>query len=250
MEKYYIMINGAQQGPFTKQEIISKGFSDDSYVYNKNLGGWKMISEVAVFSGSIEELPVFVPPINKPSNNSGFANDGSSTTNTTVDSTNTEESICKASISNTQVEYASWGSRLGAYLIDLIIHLVVLGIILYFVFDSRFMKDIQQLPLEEFISTFLVVLSVPMFIMSWFYYALFESSSKQATFGKLIVGLKVQDSKTVLPISFGKATGRHFSRLLLGYIPLINFLDYLAPLWSDKKQAWHDSMSSCVVVKK
>ena len=49
MEKYYIMVNGEQQGPFTKQEIITKGFSNDSYIYNKDLGGWKKISEVAGF---------------------------------------------------------------------------------------------------------------------------------------------------------------------------------------------------------
>ena len=50
MEKYYIMVNGEQQGPFTTQEIINKGFSNDSYIFNKGLGDWKKISEVAGFS--------------------------------------------------------------------------------------------------------------------------------------------------------------------------------------------------------
>ena len=50
MEKYYIMVNGEQQGPFTAQEIINKGFSNDSYIFNKGLGDWKKISEVAGFS--------------------------------------------------------------------------------------------------------------------------------------------------------------------------------------------------------
>ena len=49
MEKYYIMVDGQQDGPFTGQEIINKGFSKDSYVYNKNLGSWKMISDVPEF---------------------------------------------------------------------------------------------------------------------------------------------------------------------------------------------------------
>ena len=44
------MVNGDQQGPFTQQEIINKGFSNDSYIYNKELGDWKKISEVADFS--------------------------------------------------------------------------------------------------------------------------------------------------------------------------------------------------------
>ena len=44
MEKFYIMVNGEQQGPFTAQEIINKGFSNDSYIFNKGLGDWKKIS--------------------------------------------------------------------------------------------------------------------------------------------------------------------------------------------------------------
>ena len=44
------MVNGEQQGPFTAQEIINKGFSNDSYIFNKGLGDWKKISEVAGFS--------------------------------------------------------------------------------------------------------------------------------------------------------------------------------------------------------
>lgn len=50
MEKFYIMVNGEQQGPFTAKEIINKGFSNDSYIFNKGLGDWKKISEVAGFS--------------------------------------------------------------------------------------------------------------------------------------------------------------------------------------------------------
>ena len=50
MEKFYIMVNGEQQGPFTAQEIINKGFSNDSFIFNKGLGDWKKISEVAIFS--------------------------------------------------------------------------------------------------------------------------------------------------------------------------------------------------------
>jgi len=50
MEKFYIMVNNQQEGPFTKEEIISKGFSDTSYIYNKSLGGWKKISEVSYFT--------------------------------------------------------------------------------------------------------------------------------------------------------------------------------------------------------
>jgi len=49
MEKFYIMVNGEQEGPFTAKEIINKGFSKESYIYNKGLGSWKKISEVSDF---------------------------------------------------------------------------------------------------------------------------------------------------------------------------------------------------------
>ena len=64
MEKYYIMVNGEQQGPFTAKEIINKGFSNDSYIFNKGLGDWKKISEVAGFS-SFEKKEV-IQTISKP----------------------------------------------------------------------------------------------------------------------------------------------------------------------------------------
>ena len=52
-------------GPFTAQEIINKGFSNDSYIFNKGLGDWKKISEVAGFS-SFEKMEVS-QTISKPS---------------------------------------------------------------------------------------------------------------------------------------------------------------------------------------
>ena len=57
MEKYYVMVNGQQEGPFTQEEIKSKGYSNDSYIYNKNLGSWKKISEVIDISSANKESP-------------------------------------------------------------------------------------------------------------------------------------------------------------------------------------------------
>ena len=50
MDKYYIMVGSQQEGPYTKQEIIDKGFSKDSLVFNKSLGSWRKISEVEDFA--------------------------------------------------------------------------------------------------------------------------------------------------------------------------------------------------------
>jgi len=67
MEKYYIMVNGEQQGPFTAQEIINKGFSNDSYIFNKGLSDWKKISEVSDFSSFEKKNEIEPQTISNPS---------------------------------------------------------------------------------------------------------------------------------------------------------------------------------------
>jgi len=47
-------------------------------------------------------------------------------------------------------------------------------------------------------------------VINWIYFSVLESSSWQASIGKKALGLKVVD-KNGDRISFGRATGRHFS---------------------------------------
>ena len=61
------MVNGEQQGPFTAQEIINKGFSNDSYIFNKGLSDWKKISEVSDFSSFEKKNEIEPQTISNPS---------------------------------------------------------------------------------------------------------------------------------------------------------------------------------------
>ena len=81
-------------------------------------------------------------------------------------------------------------------------------------------------------------------IVGWLYFALQESSAKQATLGKLALGIKVTDSYG-RRIGFGRATGRFFGKLLSGLILAIGFM--LAG-WTEKKQALHDMLAGTFVV--
>ena len=83
-------------------------------------------------------------------------------------------------------------------------------------------------------------------ILGWLYYALQESGSLQATVGKKAMGLKVVDMNGQR-ISFGKATGRHFGKIISTIILLIG---YLMMIWDDKKQTLHDKMANTLVVKR
>jgi uncharacterized RDD family membrane protein YckC len=78
----------------------------------------------------------------------------------------------------------------------------------------------------------------------WLYYALMESSSRQATIGKLALGLVVTDLSGGR-ITFGRATGRYFGKIVSGMIMMIG---YIMAGFTERKQALHDIMASCLVV--
>jgi len=84
------------------------------------------------------------------------------------------------------------------------------------------------------------------FLTQWFYYAFFESSAKQATPGKIAVGIMVV-SENGQRISFGRATGRFFGKYISG---LILCIGYFMAGWTQKKQALHDLMAGTLVVNK
>jgi uncharacterized RDD family membrane protein YckC len=81
--------------------------------------------------------------------------------------------------------------------------------------------------------------------VGWLFYGLLESSASQATPGKMMLGLRVTDLAGNR-ISFGKATGRFFGKLISG---LILGIGYLLAGFTEKKQALHDSMAGCLVVR-
>ena len=81
-------------------------------------------------------------------------------------------------------------------------------------------------------------------VVGWLYFALQECSARQATLGKLALGIKVTDANG-RRIGFGRATGRFFGKILSGLILAIGFM--LAG-WTDKKQALHDMLAGTFVV--
>ena len=86
---------------------------------------------------------------------------------------------------------------------------------------------------------------VPPLIYIWLYYAYMESSEYQATLGKMLLGLKVTDLKG-RRISFLRATGRHFGKILSGLILGIGFFMIA---FTKKNQGLHDIITECLVLK-
>ena len=81
----------------------------------------------------------------------------------------------------------------------------------------------------------------------WLYYALLESSSWQATLGKRMLNLTVTDMAG-RPISFARASGRYFSKFITNLVPLA--IGYILAGFTEKKQALHDMIASCLVLRK
>ena len=79
----------------------------------------------------------------------------------------------------------------------------------------------------------------------WLYEAFMLSSSYQATLGKMIFGMKVTDLQGNR-ISFARATGRHFAKIVSGMILLIGFI--MVGL-TERKQGLHDLLAGTLVRK-
>lgn len=83
-------------------------------------------------------------------------------------------------------------------------------------------------------------------LICWLYFAAFESSRWQATPGKKILGLYVTDLNGKR-ISFARSTGRYVGKALEQFTLFIGFL---IAGFTARKQALHDIVASCLVLKK
>ncbi len=87
---------------------------------------------------------------------------------------------------------------------------------------------------------------IVMLILQWLYFAWMESSEHQATLGKMALGLIVTDLNDQR-ISFGRATGRFFAKIITNYT---FFIGYIMAGFTEKKQALHDMIASTLVLRK
>jgi uncharacterized RDD family membrane protein YckC len=83
-------------------------------------------------------------------------------------------------------------------------------------------------------------------LAGWLYYAYFESSEWQGTVGKKVMNLVVTDLEGNR-VSFGRASGRYFARFITKLIPL--GIGYILAGITEKKQALHDMIASCLVLR-
>ncbi|HYG18110.1 MAG TPA: RDD family protein [Ohtaekwangia sp.] len=129
------------------------------------------------------------------------------------------------------LNYAGFWIRVGAALIDTVI-LWVVNVILAFSFLGGF--DVMASSIS---------FNIVSLVMGLMYQCAFESSSLQATPGKIAVGIKVGHSNGER-ISFGTALARYFLKFLSFIILCIGFM---MVGWDPKKQGLHDKLANTYV---
>jgi uncharacterized RDD family membrane protein YckC len=136
-------------------------------------------------------------------------------------------------------EYAGFWRRFVAVIIDGLL----LNITGHFVFGKfgvpfLFFTKVNPSVIGKFSFSYIV--------LGWIYYTLMESSSLQATLGKMALSIIVTDFEGKR-ISFARATGRHFAKIISG---IILYIGFIMAGFTAKKQALHDIIANCLVIKK
>lgn len=155
--------------------------------------------------------------------------------------------------------YASWGSRLGAYLIDgllttLILVVPVVGGLIWAFVDSTVDPVTDEITGVNGLGILVAVLGVLVGFAFDVWNRIFRQGRKAQSIGKKVVGIKVVALSHGGPIGAGAALGRWAMQVIVpGAIPFAGFVyvlvDGLFPLWDDKSQSVHDKVIGSVVVR-
>ena len=160
-----------------------------------------------------------------------------------------------------QTRYASFLKRFIALVLDkLILQILLLPLIILAVSDFGLsllsnpwtfmeMNNDGWLLLEALLSSFPVILIIGyilgFMLLSWLYFALFESSSRQATPGKMMMGIFVADEYG-RRISFWRALGRTLGKILSKWFC---YLGYIIAIFTERSQALHDLLAATLVLE-
>ena len=137
------------------------------------------------------------------------------------------------------VQYAGFWIRFVAFFIDYFLSYFLMVVVAFSIGIMMGLSGYDASSIE-FIG-FIVGMITP-----WLYWSIMESSSKQATLGKMVLGIIVTDYQGNR-ISFGQATARYWAKILSALILCIGF--FMAG-FTAKKQGLHDIMAESLVVKK
>ena len=151
--------------------------------------------------------------------------------------------------------YAGFWLRFVAYIIDgFVLGAGFFAIILVLLMVTGLGSAVSRIHSEEDIGEAFALVGVASIFLGigiaivggWLYFAMMESSSWQGTLGKRALSIQVTDMAG-RRISFGRASGRHFSKIITNLIPF--FIGWILAGITERKQALHDMIASCLVLR-
>lgn len=149
---------------------------------------------------------------------------------------------------NTDVVYAGFMRRFGAFIIDSIIlggaFYMVLFVVAIVVAIAAPAADVDGDALGMLIVVVYLGAALLYYVAAALYYALQESSRHQATLGKRALGIKVTDERGQR-LGTQRAFGRWFAAAL-SYITF--YVGFLVAAFTARKQALHDFAANTLVV--
>ena len=136
-----------------------------------------------------------------------------------------------------QPVYVGFWARVGAALIDTILMAIILVPIARIFGIGMDFETAMRLdsPANIMVNGILPAIAV---ILFWVY--------RQATPGKMAIGAKIVDAKTLGKPSNGQLIGRYFAYYLSSIVLLLGFI------WvgfDERKQGWHDKLAGTLVIR-
>jgi uncharacterized RDD family membrane protein YckC len=158
----------------------------------------------------------------------------------------------------TNVAYAGFWLRVVAHLIDgVIVGVGMLALVVPLFILMGGVAMVESLPHHNMdrpdpalvggVVMLVLALAGVAIIGQWLYFAYLESGEKQGTWGKQALNIYVTDL-TGNRITLGRASGRFFAKMISGMIPL--GIGYIMAGFTERKQALHDMIASCLVLRR
>ncbi len=149
--------------------------------------------------------------------------------------------------------YASFGARLGAWLIDWVITSIIGSVVLI---PLHAVRQGSSTPTGASTSQPLFGVTITnqgaiLFVLFVIIYTTALTGSRRGqTIGMMALRAKAVDAVSGAPIGYGRALGRvvvEYLMFVLLFVPWV--LDMLFPLWDARRQTLHDKVTNTVVVK-
>jgi uncharacterized RDD family membrane protein YckC len=253
-DQWYVGRNGQKTGPYTTEQLRQLAAAgqlvSSDLLWKQGLEKWVPITEVrGLLPGGGTLPPLDLAPAGQAAGRTGGDFDfrdgpAAGARGVGPDWNPYQASTAVASgPAATGIVYAEFFPRVGAWLLDAIF-CGILSVILQFGLPIAF--GVLSGGDEAAIGLGSLLGSLLTFLITAFYFVGYETSAKQGTWGKQIVGIKVTDLDG-RPITTGQAVGRFFAKIISN---LTCGIGYLMPLFTDRKQTLHDLICGCLALEK